>query len=188
MSFNERNKVCPAEHSGMLDVSFRKIFHNPRNILKPYIKEGMTVLDLGCGPGFFLIEIAKMVGSSGKVIAADLQEGMLQRVAEKIKNSDVRYIIELHKCREESIGLSQRVDFILLFWVLHEMPDQSLLLKELKTLLNPGGRILIVEPKLHVSRSEFNDSVAGIKNNGFNIVEEPKVLMSRSVLISIAPE
>ena len=82
---NER--VCPVALSGSLDNSIRRWLQNPRKILGPYIKEGMTVLDVGCGPGFFTIEMARMVGKSGRAIAADMQEGMLQKVKEKIKGT-----------------------------------------------------------------------------------------------------
>ena len=78
---NEENPyVCPSRHAGSLDNSFRRWLQNPQKILAPYIKEGMTVLDVGCGPGFFSVEIAKMVGKNGKVISADLQDGMLEKV------------------------------------------------------------------------------------------------------------
>ncbi len=53
---NER--VCPVALSGSLDNSIRRWLQNPKKILSPYIKEGMTVLDVGCGPGFFSIEMA----------------------------------------------------------------------------------------------------------------------------------
>ena len=71
-------RVCPVERAGSLDNRFRRWLQDPRKILSPHIKEGMTVLDLGCGPGYFTIDIAQMVGKSGRVIAADLQEGMLK--------------------------------------------------------------------------------------------------------------
>jgi ubiquinone/menaquinone biosynthesis C-methylase UbiE len=74
-----KNRVCPTAIAGYLDNRFRRWFQNPRKILGPYIKEGMTVLDLGCGPGFFSIDIAQMVGKSGRVIASDLQVGMLHK-------------------------------------------------------------------------------------------------------------
>ncbi|MCX6138897.1 MAG: methyltransferase domain-containing protein, partial [Ignavibacteriales bacterium] len=75
---SERNRVCPVEYANSLDSKIRKWLQNPKKILAPYVQEGMTVLDIGCGPGFFSIEMAKMVGKTGKVISADLQEGMLQ--------------------------------------------------------------------------------------------------------------
>jgi ubiquinone/menaquinone biosynthesis C-methylase UbiE len=68
---------------------------NPRKILGPYIKEGMTVLDVGCGPGFFSIELAQMVGKSGRVIASDLQEGMLRKLREKIQGTEFEERITL---------------------------------------------------------------------------------------------
>ncbi len=61
-----KSKVCSVELAGGLDNKFRRFLQNPQKILKPYLKEGMTVLDLGCGPGFFTIEIAKMIGSFRK--------------------------------------------------------------------------------------------------------------------------
>lgn len=48
-----KNRVCPVELAGSLDNKIRKWFQNPQKILAPYIKEGMKVLDIGCGPGFF---------------------------------------------------------------------------------------------------------------------------------------
>ena len=68
-------RVCPVEIAGHLDNRIRRWVQNPQKILEPYVEEGMVVLDIGCGPGFFSIDMAKMVGRSGRVIAADLQEG-----------------------------------------------------------------------------------------------------------------
>jgi ubiquinone/menaquinone biosynthesis C-methylase UbiE len=67
------NRVCPVKRAGSLDNRIRRWIQNPKKILKPYIEEGMTVLDIGCGPGFFSIDMAQMVGKTGRVIAADLQ-------------------------------------------------------------------------------------------------------------------
>jgi len=78
-------RICPVENAGGLDNFVRKFLQNPLKILKPYISKGMTVLDLGCGPGYFSIEIAKMVSESGKVIAADLQKRMLEKVRNKVE-------------------------------------------------------------------------------------------------------
>ena len=51
----ERNRVCPVELAGSLDGRVRGWLQNPGKILAPYVREGMTVLDVGCGPGFFSI-------------------------------------------------------------------------------------------------------------------------------------
>lgn len=183
MDINKKNRICPVEHAGVLDLNLRKLIQNPKKILKPYINNGMTVLDLGCGPGFFTLEISKIIGTSGKVIAADLQEGMLEKIRKKIENSSIYNNIKLHKCQKNKIGILEKVDFILVFYMLHEIPDQSAFLKELKILLKPEGKILIVEPKFHVSKNDFNDSMMIIKDDGFSIIKKPKILFSRSVVI-----
>lgn len=59
------SRVCPVERAGHLDNRIRRWLQNPQKILRPYIEEGMTVIDVGCGPGFFSIEMAQMVGKSG---------------------------------------------------------------------------------------------------------------------------
>lgn len=183
MSTDKKNRICPVEHAGLLDFNIRKLFQNPKKILQPYINEGMTVLDLGCGPGFFTMEMAKLVGKTGKVIAADLQEGMLAIVRKKIQNSAMADIVKLHLCRPEGIGLSEKFDFILVFYMLHEVPDQAGFLRELKSLLKPGGKILIVEPKFHVSQDDFLVSISIMKQAGFAVLAEPKIRFSRTVVI-----
>jgi ubiquinone/menaquinone biosynthesis C-methylase UbiE len=80
-----KNHVCPVERAGGLDNRIRRWLQNPRKILAPHIEKGTTVLDFGCGPGFFTIDLARLVGASGQVIAADLQEGMLDRLRMKIQ-------------------------------------------------------------------------------------------------------
>ena len=178
---NER--VCPVALSGSLDNSIRRWLQNPRKILGPYIKEGMTVLDVGCGPGFFTIEMARMVGKSGRAIAADMQEGMLQKVKEKIKRTELEERILLHKCGENNIGVSEPVDFVLLFYMVHEVPNKEHFFNEIRAILKPNGQVLIVEPPFHVSKSAFEETVRKAREAGFAVVERPKVFFSRAVFL-----
>jgi ubiquinone/menaquinone biosynthesis C-methylase UbiE len=181
---NEANPfVCPAELSGSLDNSLRRWLQNPQKILKPYINKGMTILDLGCGPGFFTLEIAKLLNGTGKVIAADIQEKMLKKVAGKIYGTELEQRIALHKCQETSIGLTEKADFILAFWMVHEVPHHERLFEELKSILNPGGKIFIAEPKIHVTSSAFEKMIVYINRAGFEIICRPKVLFSRALLL-----
>jgi ubiquinone/menaquinone biosynthesis C-methylase UbiE len=183
MKLPERNKVCSVESAGALDLKIRKLVHNPHTILKPFVKAGMTILDLGCGPGFFTMELARMVGKSGKVTAADLQEGMLDIVRKKAAGTNLQSIIEYHKCAGDKTGLSATFDFVLAFYMLHEVPDQTAFLQEIHSLVKPNGKVLIVEPRFHVTKSDFDDSEKIMKNIGFEIIKKPKVFFSRSVLL-----
>ena len=184
MADEKRPFICPVEYAGSLDNSIRKLVHKPHRILEAHVSKGMTVLDLGCGPGFFTIEMAKVVGETGRVIAADIQQGMLDKVAGKIRGTDLEQRIELHKCQDDMIGISKKVDFVLAFWMVHEVPDQQRLFEELKSVMNPGGRIWIIEPKIHVTEKSFKKMISRLESTGLEIIERPAIWLSRSVLLA----
>jgi ubiquinone/menaquinone biosynthesis C-methylase UbiE len=179
---DKKYRVCPVERAGSLDNRIRRWLQNPRKILGPYIKEGMTVLDVGCGPGFFSIELAQMVGKSGRVIASDLQEGMLQKLREKIRGTELEERITMHKCEKNKLGLSEGVDFVLAFYMVHEIPDQEGFFSGIKAILEPNGQVFIVEPPFHVSKTAFEETIKKAHDTGFIIVERPKVLFSKAVI------
>lgn len=183
MSTDKKHSICPVEKAGVLDFNIRKWLQNPRRILQPVVKEGMTALDLGCGPGFFTVEMARLVGKTGRVIAADLQEGMLARVQAKIRGAEWADRVTLHKCLADRVGLAQKSDFILVFYMLHEVPDPVKFLNEIRALLKPQGRVLLVEPAFHVSREEFHESIKLMTEAGFTVLAEPKIRFSRAVVL-----
>jgi ubiquinone/menaquinone biosynthesis C-methylase UbiE len=180
------NRICAVERAGHLDIKIRRWMQNPQKILKPYLKEGLTVLDLGCGPGFFSVEMAYLVGKSGRVIAADLQEGMLQKLSAKIQGTELEERMTLHLCGENTIGLSAQVDFILAFYMIHELPDQKKFFQEIRSILKPNGQIFIVEPPFHVSKAAFEETINTARNAGFTPVERPKVFLSKAVILKKA--
>jgi ubiquinone/menaquinone biosynthesis C-methylase UbiE len=184
MKFWEHTDVCPARGSKGLDNAFRKLVQNPQKILRPYIQPDMTILDFGCGSGFFTREIAAMLTLLGKVIAADLQDEMLNILREKIAGTEQEAKIRLHKCQKDSIGLDEQVDFGLAVWMVHEVPDKVRLFQELHRLLIPGGKFLVIEPLVHVSARSFAVMCEKAESCGFKVVDRPKVFFSRSALLA----
>jgi ubiquinone/menaquinone biosynthesis C-methylase UbiE len=179
----EKNHVCPVALAGGLDGRIRRWLQNPEKMIKPYIQEGMTVLDAGCGPGFFSIAMAKLAGKSGRVIAADLQEGMLQKLREKILGTEFEERIALHKCEKNKLGLPEKVDFVLAFYMVHEIPDQQSFLHEIQSALKPTGHVLIVEPPFHVSKREFAETIRRAKNAGLKEISRPKIFPNKVVFL-----
>jgi len=178
-----KNRVCPVERAGRLDNIFRRWLQNPWKILSPYIKEGMTVLDFGCGPGYFTVDMAQMVGKSGRVIACDLQEEMLQKVRHKVHETELEERVTLYRCKENKIGISETVDFALAFYVLHEIPNQGAFFEELESISQPNGQVLVVEPPFHVSKSAFLKTIKAAQNAGFKPDEGPSVILSKTVVL-----
>lgn len=181
-------KVCPSFLSYFLDNPFRRLIFQPEKLLQPYIREGQTVADIGCGPGFFTIPLAEMVGPGGRVIAVDLQEAMLVKVRRKAAKAGFEGRIILHKCGADSLGLHEPLDFALCFWMMHEVPSPEHLLKEIGALLKPGGMLLITEPRHHVRRKRFDATIASALKVGFTVSDTPKIRGSHAVLMTVSNE
>ena len=95
-------------------------------IVSPYVREGMTVLEPGPGMGFFTIPLARMVGDTGRVIAVDLQPKMIAELKRRAAKANVAKRIDARVTSAETMGLEDvagSVDFILAFAVVHEFPD-----------------------------------------------------------------
>ncbi len=174
--------VCPWWLAQALDNPIRRLIHSPDKILVGYIEPGQTVLDLGCGPGTFTIAMAKMVGESGRVIAVDLQDEMLQMVRQKAVKEGLDSRINTHKSEPDRIGISDKVEFALAFYMVHEVPDAGAFLMQVASLLKPSGRLLIAEPLIHVSESSFKKTVDAARLAGLRPISEPKIRFSRSML------
>jgi len=175
--------VCPWWGGYFIDNPLRRLFHNPAKIVGPYVGPGMTVMDVGCGMGFCSIAMAKIVGDSGQVIAIDLQQKMLEVLRQRAAKAGVADRIVLHKCQQNRLGIVAQADFALAFMMVHEVPDQRRLLAEIQACLKPGGKLLVAEPKIHVSRKAFGKTVALAGEVGLNVVEEPRVRGCRAVVL-----
>ena len=180
--------VCPHQIAFMFDNWLRRLIQSPRKIVGEYIQTGQTVLDLGCGPGFFTVEMAKMVGPKGKVIAVDLQEMMLAKLQKKATKKGLVERIRFHQCESAAIGLEAQVDFILVFYMIHETPNSKGFFQEMKQLLNKTGKILIVEPKMHTDEQLFAGFVQEAEEVGLKPLDFPKGKGGRSVLLTHADE
>ena len=182
----KKTDVCPWQVAPILLMTVRKPLHNPRKIVGQYITEGMTVLDIGCGMGYFTIPMAEMVGGSGKVIAADLQPEMLDGLRRNAAKAEVHNIIT-HQCKKNTLALDDwagKIDFALIFWMLHEVPDSERLILEMRSALSDHGVLFFSEPKFgHVSADQFKESLDMITSSGFRITEYPKVTLGRTALL-----
>jgi ubiquinone/menaquinone biosynthesis C-methylase UbiE len=186
MMNDAKGHVCPHQAGFMLDNPLRRLIQNPKKIVGEYIRPGDTVIDVGCGPGYFAIDMAKMVGDTGRVIAADLQEHMLVKVKKKAARHGVADRIQFHQCEADKVGLTAAADFILAYYMIHETPDPERFLAELSGMLKAGGKLLAVEPKMHVSKKSFETMLAEAEAVGLKVLDTPKRKGGRSVLFTSA--
>ena len=178
-----RGHVCPWWVIRTFDNPLRRLFHRPEYLLSGLVQPGDHCLDVGCGIGYFTIPLAAMVGDRGSVTAVDVQPRMLEGVARRAAKRGLSARIRLRLATDVGPLADQPVDFVLAFWMWHEVPDQASLLRRLLAALRPGGRFLLVEPRLHVSGKAFAASVARATAVGFEAIAEPAIALSRAVVL-----
>jgi ubiquinone/menaquinone biosynthesis C-methylase UbiE len=175
-------RVCPWWLASSLDNPLRRLFQDPDKLLSGLVSEGQAALDIGCGPGYFTIPLARRVGAGGQVIAIDLQREMLEIVRRKAIRAGLLERIAFHNAEPDALGVREHFDFALAFWMLHEVPDQGGLLRQVRHLLKPGAGLLIAEPVLHVTAQAFQKTVETACLAGFAPGREVKVILSRAGL------
>jgi ubiquinone/menaquinone biosynthesis C-methylase UbiE len=159
------------------------LVYDPQEILRPYVKQGDTVLDVGCGMGFFTLGLAELVGRDGRVIAADLQEQMLVGLRKRAERVGLHERIQLCRSTPGDIGVDEAVDCALAFWMVHEVRQPTLFMRQIHKLLVAGGKFLIVEPIIHVTGRAFGQTVSLAENAGYRVVDQPEIRVSRAVLL-----
>jgi ubiquinone/menaquinone biosynthesis C-methylase UbiE len=176
----EKRDICPPEKAKGLNSRLRKIVQNPKKILRNHVKPGMKVLDFGCGPGMFSVEIVEL---GAEVIAADLQQEMLDILKENISGTTYEKKIKAVKCNKEYINVKEKVDLVFTFYVLHEVPDKEKFFRQAKQILKEKGRLYIAEPAFHVSRNDFEEEIELAEKHGFHTIERPKYWLSRAAVL-----
>jgi cyclopropane fatty-acyl-phospholipid synthase-like methyltransferase len=181
------NNVCPVWVGYVLASPIRKlIWENPSRILKPYVNEAMTVADIGCAMGFFSLPLAKMVGPNGKVICMDIQEKMIRKLEKRAAKAGLADRITTIVCNNDSLGLGDfkgKIDFALAIGVVHEVGDSVRFFTEVYEAMKPAAKLLVAEPKGHVSETDFERTVSIAKHNGFEVSDRPDIKRSRTVLL-----
>ncbi len=182
---SEQEHVCPVWMGKLMVSPLRKLYQNPKRILSPYLNQGMKVVEIGPGLGYFSLPIAKIIGDKGRLYCVDIQEGMLaglKRRAKKAKLANIETILST----KDSFGLGglkDDIDFAFLFAVVHEVPNRQILFDQVAAVLKPKGTVLFAEPNRHVSEEQFNSSVGIAKMNGLKAKEKIKIKGSHAILL-----
>jgi len=180
---------CPWLMQYLLASPIRKLLEPPRRLVGPFVKPGMTVVEPGCGFGLISLELAGMVGEKGKVISVDLEPRAVVRLKKRAGKAGLAERMDLRTCGSRDLGLADyegQVDLIAVIHTLHEFEDLPGFLAQAAALLKSSGHLLVVEPKGHVSPTEFQAELECCKLAGFEVLEIPDI-SRRSMTALLAP-
>jgi ubiquinone/menaquinone biosynthesis C-methylase UbiE len=184
------HRVCPWWLGYFLASPLRRLLLDPEKVIGPYVREGMTVLEPGPGMGFFTLELARLVGPSGRVVAVDIQPRMLAALQRRAAKAGVSRQVEMRQASADSLNiadLKERVDFTLPFAVVHEMPSARRFFVEAAQVSKPGATLLLVEPAGHVKDTEFKSELEAAAHAGFSFAEKQTIRSSQAVVLKKDP-
>jgi SAM-dependent methyltransferase len=156
----------------------RYLFETPGRLLRGYVQPAMTVLDVGCGTGYYSLGMARLVGTTGRVVAVDTEAGVIATLKERAEQAGVARRIEARVATEHDLGVSDlggRVDFALAVYVIHHAADLAGLVADVHSALKPGGRFLVIEPRHHASAREREAIEDAVREAGFLFEEHPRL-------------
>jgi ubiquinone/menaquinone biosynthesis C-methylase UbiE len=183
---SHEHHLCPWWLGYLLLGPIRRLVHDPSAILSPYVREGMTILEPGPGMGFFTLELARRVGTTGRVIAVDVQPKMIERLKRRAANANLDKRIDARVTRPDSMqlhGLDSGVDFILAFAVVHEVPDAAVFFAEAAASMKPDARMLLGEPFGQVSYVQFETELEMAKRVRLEAEARPPIRRAHTALL-----
>lgn len=137
------HRICPWWLGYFLASPLRRLLLKPESVVRPFVREGMTVLEPGPGMGFFTVELARLVGTSGRVVSVDIQEKMLEGLKQRVAKAGLLNRVEARLASVGSLGITdlrESVDFTLAFAVVHEMPGADRFFTEVAQASKPAPR------------------------------------------------
>jgi SAM-dependent methyltransferase len=184
-----QHRVCPWWLGYFLANPLRRLWQDPARILQPYVHSGMTVVEPGPGMGFFTLELARLVGPSGRVVPVELQPKMLQALQRRLVKAGLAERVDCRLAEPHTLGLAdlaETADFVLAFALVHELPSRAVFFEETARCLKRHGMLLLAEPAGHVKPRDFEDELKCAASAGFRLAARPAIRSSLTALLERA--
>lgn len=180
---------CPWYLGYVLLNPLRGLLQHPTKILAPYVRPGFRVFEPGPGMGYFTLELARLVGPTGKVHVVDIEPRVLATLDRRARRAGYESRVDIRLGREDGFGvddLAGEVDFVLAFAVVHEFGDVTRFFAEAAMVMKPEAKLLLAEPNGHVSEEKFAQECAAAKAAGLSVIDHPYIWQSRTAVLAKA--
>jgi len=139
-------QMLPASMSDILLSERRMKLEDPKQALDyMQLEDGDLVADIGCGNGFYSLQVAERIGPHGAVFGVDVQQGMLDQMVVRMKEAGIKNIYPILGEFTDPLLPPGKIDWILLVDAYHEFSDPKAMLARMKECLAPNGKVALLE-------------------------------------------
>lgn len=159
----------------------RDSWQKPEQVVEALaLSPGATVADIGAGSGYFSVRFARAVGPQGTVIAADIDEGLIEYLGNRAAKEGLENLKPLLGKPDDPQLPGRAADLIFICDVVHHIENRGSYYAKLAQALRPGGRLAIVDfykrdlpvgpgPAMKIAKA---DMIAELGQAGFRLSEE----------------
>jgi ubiquinone/menaquinone biosynthesis C-methylase UbiE len=155
------------------------------------IRRGDVVADVGAGVGYHTWRLSEIVGPSGKVIAEDIQPGMIERLRQNVESRKLRNVEIVQGTPTDPRLPANAVDLVLMVDVYHEFSEPAAMMRHIRNALKPGGRLVLVEfrkedPRVPIQplhKMSIEEARAELEGMGFRFQKSMDFLPWQHILI-----
>lgn len=136
--------------------------------------------------GFLTLDLARLVGGSGRVVAVDIQQKMLDGLKRRAIKAGCIDRIDARLASAESMGiedLAGTVDFTVACAAVHEFPGAPAFFQQAAAASKSNARLLLLEPKGHVEAADFESELQAAFAEGFQLVDRPTIRSNHAALL-----
>ena len=139
----------PADLDGYIarmEEPSRAAWQKPDEVVRALgLRPGQVACDVGAGPGYFSLRLARAVGEAGHVYAVDVEPRILSVLRDRVQSSNARNVTPVLSLPDDALLPAASCDLILIVDTYHHFPDGPAYLRRLSRALRPGGRIANVD-------------------------------------------
>ena len=177
-SDSTRDIAGPSENAAFFDRPERDAEERPDQIISALaLSPGATVADVGCGTGYFTWRLAEQVGPTGKVLAVDVQQRMLDLTRTAVRQRKLRNVDYALATGNDPRLPANTFDLVFIAYAYHEFADPERVMAAVRSSLKPGGRVVILEyakesniaPASPMHKMSFDEIRREIEPVGFTI-------------------
>jgi len=134
------------QYIARLEDPQRDEWQKPDEVIKLLeLREGQVIADIGAGSGYFTLRLARAIGDKGRVMALDVNEGMVAHLRQRLAQEQLKNVTVMQVPAHDPLLIDQSLDVAFICDTYHHLEDREVYLRKIRKALKPNGRLVLID-------------------------------------------